>query len=235
VVEELRQNSKVPIGFPVLDEAIGGGLPRGINVLLLGPPISSKEIFSKKFTHVGILEGDACIFTTTDRTAEEQEREFSELNMGIEEAKKEERIVFIDMYSKTVGLETEEIPYIKRASSIMDLSGYNVIVRDLLKEFWMRHKPVRFVFDTLTSLFTYNKPETVSRFLHALFGRLRASQSNGLFLFDRETHPQEVEHILMTLVDGVLEMKKEGGEDYVRYLARRESSLTTNWFRYQID
>ncbi|RLG42742.1 MAG: hypothetical protein DRO05_00220 [Thermoproteota archaeon] len=233
--EELGRNDRVATGFSSLDEAIGGGLPRGFNVLLVGPPISSKEIFSKKFTYTGILQGDACIFTTTNRTAEEQEREFSELNMSIDEAKRDGRIVFIDMFSRTIGLETEELPYIRRASSIMDLSGYNVIVRDLLKEFWMRHKPVRFVFDTLTTLFTYNKPETVSRFLHALFGRLRASRSNGLFLFDKETHPQEVEHLLITLVDGVLEMKKEGGGDYIRYLGRRGVSFTTDWLKYQMD
>ena len=211
-------------GFKVLDEKLSGFFGRGKNILVFGPPMSGKKFFSKTFVYRGLLNGEACIFTCTNNTAEGESRQFTEFGYRVGEFEEEGLLVYVDFYSKTVGLKCEEKKHVRYVSSMMDLTGYNVAVRDLTAKFWREEKPVRLVFDSVTPLLLYNEPRTVMRFLHILFGRLKSLNIISLFLIEEGMHSSEVIVTLTSMVDGVIETKNEDGKHYVRIKSEASDS-----------
>ncbi len=57
-------------GVRGVDKILGGGIPKGNTILLLGPPGSEKYIFAYQFIIQGLREGASCLVTTsvTDHT-----------------------------------------------------------------------------------------------------------------------------------------------------------------------
>lgn len=212
--------------FETLDKRLGYFFRRGSNLLVLGPPMSGKKFFSKTFAYRGLLDGEACIFTCTNDTAENESKQFNEFGYDVKQFEAEGSLVYVDFYSKTIGLKCEEKKHVKYVSSMMDLTAYNVAVRDLTVEFWRKRKPIRLVFDSVTALLLYNEIRTVIRFLHILFGRLKNLKAISLFLVEEGMHSHEVIVTLTSMVDGVIETKNKNEKHYVKV---KSETLSLEW------
>jgi len=221
---------KAKTGFKPLDEKLDGGLDRGMNVIVLGSPLSGKKIFSKEFLYTGLLEGEACILTCTGNMAEEEHKRFEQLGMNVSEFEEKGLLRYIDFYSRTTGLQYEEKPYIKRISSIMDLTGYNVAIRDLIAEFWRQEIPMRMIFDSVSTLLLYNKFNTVARFLHALLGRLKSVGVISLYLVEEGAHEKDEITTLIAMMDGLIEMKVEDDKRFLRFKSEQKR---IDWIPYE--
>jgi len=225
-----RSTERAKTSFQPLDEKLGGGLCRGCNFLVVGSPLSGKRIFSRRFLCSGLVNGEACVLTCTRSPAEEEHNQLRDMGLDVAEFEEKGTLYYLDFYTRTTGLEYEEKPYVKRIPSIMDLTGYNVAIRDLITKFWRKEVPMRMVFDSLSTLLLYNKFNAVARFLHALLGRLRVVKATSLFLLEEGAHPNEEVTTLMAMMNGVIEMKVEGEKRFVRYKSERER---TDWIQYE--
>ena len=58
-------------GVPVLDDALGGGLPSQRAVLLTGGPGTGKTTLAMQFLQAGLSRGERCLFVSTEQTAAE--------------------------------------------------------------------------------------------------------------------------------------------------------------------
>jgi circadian clock protein KaiC len=56
--------------FPTLDPILPGGVPRGDQILISGPPGSGKTILAMQFIHEGVKKGENGIFFTLDSERE---------------------------------------------------------------------------------------------------------------------------------------------------------------------
>lgn len=54
-----------------LDAMLEGGIPEGFFVAVVGEPGTGKTVLSLHYIHQGILEGDRCIYVTTEEGAED--------------------------------------------------------------------------------------------------------------------------------------------------------------------
>ncbi|RLI26591.1 MAG: hypothetical protein DRO52_02330 [Candidatus Hecatellales archaeon] len=230
-VNTLAEASPASTGFSVLDEKLGWFFKRGRNFLVVGAPMSGKKLFSRRFLYQGLLQDEAGVLTCASNSAEKEKQSFAELGMDTSKFEEEGLLVYVDFYSKTVGLPCSESSYIKYVSSLMDLPGYNVIIRDLTTQFWRREKPLRLVFDSISTLLLYNEVKTVVRFLHVLFGRLRSVGAISLILVEEGSHPAEAMASLASIADGILETKAEEGKYYLR--ARSELG-GLEWTAYHV-
>ena len=61
---------RVSTGVPGMDELLGGGIPRGYAVLVLGPPGAGKTTFGLQFLHEGLGRGERCLLLTMEETRE---------------------------------------------------------------------------------------------------------------------------------------------------------------------
>ena len=200
---------------------------RGNNILVLGPPLSGKKTFSKRFIFDGLTKGEAGIFTCTNNTAEEESEDFFKLGFNVKSFEEKNLLVYVDFCSRNVGLKCEDTSNVRRLTSMMDLTGYNVAVRDFVVKFWKEGKPVRLVFDSVSTLLLYNELKTVVRFFHVLFGKLRNAGAIGLFLVEEGIHSTEVLTTLTSMVNAFIEIKTENEKNYVKI---RAESLNFGWF-----
>jgi len=208
-------------GCKAIDERIGG-FRRGAIILVLGPPMGGKRSICRNFITRGLRLGEGCIVSCTNMTAEQEHEEFKRiLGSDADKFLNEGRLAYIDLFSAAIGAPLEEKQYIKRIPSASDLTSYNVALRELLSSMRRRELEVRLLFDSVSTLLLYNPFQTVSRFLHVLFGKLRAMRVTGLFLLEEEAHERSVVATVMGMCNGVLRVKSEDGKRLIKYESER--------------
>jgi len=220
---------RVETGCRVIDEKIGG-FRRGAIILVLGPPMGGKRDVCRNFIARGLKLGEGCIVSCTNATAEQEHEEFKRiLGSDIDKFLEEGRLAYIDLFSSTIGLPLEEKQYIKRIPSASDLTSYNVALRELLSLMQRKRLKMRLLFDSISTLLLYNPFQTVSRFLHILFGKLRAMNVTSLFLLEEEAHERSVMVTIMGMCNGVLRIKYEDGKRLIKY---ESETARIDWTTY---
>ena len=210
---------KASSGCPLLDEKIGG-LKRGGVFLLLGPPLGGKKLFARKFVAKGLELGEGCIVSITNNTAEKEYENLKTLiGEKVSRFLNDGTLVYIDLYSRVIGIPVEEKPYFRRIPSIVDLASYNVALREVLSKMTLKEIQIRLVFDSISTLLLYNPFQTVSRFLHVLFGKLKSMNTVSLFLLEEEAHDKSQIATILGMCDGVISVKVKNGGRLVKYEA----------------
>jgi KaiC/GvpD/RAD55 family RecA-like ATPase len=79
-----------------LDEILGGGLPKGRCVLVVGSPGSGKTTFAMQFLYQGATQGERGLYVTLDEKPEQIKQNLSTFGWNIEEHERQGRLIFID-------------------------------------------------------------------------------------------------------------------------------------------
>lgn len=87
---------RLPTGVKGFDELICGGIPEGFLVAVTGEPGCGKTIFSMHFINRGLLDGEGCIYVTTEESRESILNQASQFNMDFQKAVSAGRLIIID-------------------------------------------------------------------------------------------------------------------------------------------
>lgn len=84
-------------GIPGLDELLGGGVPRGHVVLVIGAPGSGKTILCSQFIYNGAIQhGEKGVFVTLDEPREDIQAEMRPFGWDFEQLEAEDKFAFLD-------------------------------------------------------------------------------------------------------------------------------------------
>ena len=99
-------------------------------------------------------------------------------------------VFFIDAISKRTNPDVEDNERVKYISSPEDLQG----IMDQVSSITRRPKGNRaFVLDNISSLLVYNKGDSVSRFLHFLYGKAEITNASAVLVsLKDETIPKSI-------------------------------------------
>src|SRR5659263_33567 len=219
------------LGIKELDNAIGG-IRKGSNIMLIGPPMSQKEVILHSIMYHGTAINDNAIITVNTR----------EPASVILERFKENKIVLplsrigiIDCISKSVGMDAFETESIKFASSPKDLTGIGVRISEFFEDFLMKQKiqKIQLHINSLSTILMYSNIQTVFRFMHVFTGRIKAAGALGIFVVDSGMHDDHTIVALKQLFDGIIEIKEENDKNYIRTVGL--SSKPTPWLEYEVE
>ena len=87
---------RLKTGVEGIDKLLEGGIPEGFFVAITGEPGCGKTIFSIHFIYQGVLDGDKCIYVTTEESRESIMRQAAQFNMNFEKAIEEKKLIVID-------------------------------------------------------------------------------------------------------------------------------------------
>ena len=125
---------KVGTGIPELDQLIGGGIPKGFNVLIVGRPGTGKTILGLQYLYEGAKKGENGLYITVDANSNLVREQGQVFGWDIKELEADKKICILD------------VPLNMRQR----LSIFNLI-QSKIKEYNVK----RIVFDSLSS-FIFN-------------------------------------------------------------------------------
>ncbi|MCK4938587.1 MAG: recombinase RecA, partial [Methanosarcinales archaeon] len=187
------------LGIEKLDENIKG-VRGGSNIMIIGPPMSGKEIIVNNIVYKGLKIGGAAVIVTTQEPGENVVDWFSYNNMEIPL----DHLGIVDCVTKTLGLPSSDTATIRRVSSPVDLTGIGVKISQFREEFWMK-KNIRktwLCINSLSTILMYSNIQTVFRFLHVFTGRVKAADAIGIYVVEDGVHDNQAVATLKQLFDG---------------------------------
>jgi len=223
--------SDYTLGIKELDDAIGG-IRKGSNIMLIGPPMSGKEAILNHIMYNGAVNNENAIITVTTRESAVHILEwFKEHDLNLPMS----RIGIIDCVTKTLGGASIESENIKIASSPVDLTGIGVKISQFFEEFFMKKntQKIQLYINSLSTILMYSNIQTVFRFLHVFTGRIKAAGALGIYVIESGMHDDQAVATLKQLFDGMIEIKSVEDKNFIRVVGI--SPKPTPWFEYEID
>ncbi len=93
----MSATSRTLTGIPGLDEILGGGIPQGRVVLVVGGPGSGKTILSTQFLVNGVKNyGENATFVSLDESKQHYYSEMSKFGWDLAKLEQEHKFVFVD-------------------------------------------------------------------------------------------------------------------------------------------
>ena len=222
--------SDYTLGIKELDDAIGG-INKGSNIMLIGPPMSGKEAILNHIMYHASKHENAVITVTTREPAGHILEWFQENKLTLPLSK----IGIVDCVTKTLGGSALENEHIKIASSPVDLTGIGVKISQFFEEFFMKKniRKIQLHINSLSTILMYSNIQTVFRFLHVFTGRIKAAGALGIYVIESGMHDEQAIATLKQLFDGMIEIKSENDKNLIRIVGL--SSKPTPWFEYEIE
>ncbi|MCE8423013.1 MAG: recombinase RecA [Candidatus Methanoperedens sp.] len=218
-------------GIKELDAEIGG-IKKGSNIMLIGPPMSGKEVILYNIMYHGAVRNENAVISVTTRESANNIIEwFKENNLILPMS----RIGIVDCVIKTLGGAVNENESIKIASSPVDLTGIGVKISQFFEEFFMKKniKKNQLHINSLSTILMYSNIQTVFRFLHVFTGRIKAAGAIGIYVIESGMHDDQSIATLKQLFDGMIEVKIENDRNFLRMVGL--SPKPTRWLEYEIE
>jgi len=223
--------SDYTLGIKELDNAIGG-IRKGSNIMMIGPPMSGKEVILYYIMYHGsAVTENAVIMVTTRESATHILDWFKEHRLVLPLT----RIGIVDCVTKTLGGAAVETENIKIASSPVDLTGIGVKISQFFEEYVMKKniRKTQLHINSLSTILMYSNIQTVFRFLHVFTGRIKSAGALGIYMIESGMHDEQSIATLKQLFDGMIEVKSENDKNYIRIVGL--SPKPTPWFEFEID
>ncbi len=218
--------------FPGSSKLVEGAVPPS-SMLLMGSSGIGKTIFSKQFLYNGLLQGESCIYVSTDESTEEIARSMKILGFDVGPFAKTGAFRVVDCYSWKLEQPSDAKYMVSNPSNLLGVLKAIDEAGDSLEHF-------RLVLDSitgLTSICEHSLLEIV-RFLQVLVARIRASSSSAIFIVVPEAHDPQLVHHFRLIFDGLLEMKEDESSEQIKRLFRifslKGAQHKTTWTPFEI-
>ncbi len=230
----IRSNSfekvqRVKTGVPGLDFLLQGGVPRSANVLLMGAPGSGKTTLSRQIVYNSLKRGMKVIYITTSEPPSNIKKQMDVMGWPIQ---KEDKIIFIDCYSWRISnTQREDAKY--QLSNINRLNELDQLFRKALEEIKMNKDGI-VIFDSLSDLLLHTEEKSVFKLVQLITGRIKAVESNGIFLIESGIHDERQVATINYIMDGTIEMRIYEDRRQMRIKRMTDTVHPLQWIDFEI-
>ncbi len=189
-----------------LDDVLGGGLPIGSCILLLAPPVIETHLFCLEFIYRGLVNDEPGLVVSMNYSPEELKVKALKYGWVLVQGEQKGILRWVDGYSYNVNKDVKSSDTIKRIGGSIALSDLTIGITQAQQEFHTKSDHYRYVLDSLSTLFIYNNPNVIYRFMRAIIPKLRMSGGIGFLLLGSGMHDPQIEMTLRYMVDGTLQL-----------------------------
>lgn len=231
LAHELKEE-KAKSGHPRLDDLLYGGIPFGKQVLVMGPPFIGKETLTNNFLLEAVTKGIPVLILTTDSSTTDIIDEMTYILPDVNKYIEKGLIKFVDAYSKAMGMEGDDVPWITVVDHPTDYKGINKAIGEFTESCKAQGKMWRMVVRSVSALVTLSDPTTSYRFLQNLTGRAKKDKAIVMYLLDKGMHNEQEIQTLGHLMDGAIECKTDGIKTFlaIQGICDVQSRM---WIQYQ--
>lgn len=204
--------------------------PEKYAILLLGPPGVGKFEYCLDLAWHYLTREESVVYITTERSPEEvKERAMSmRIDLGRHEGTS---LIFVDAFSWSVGRKYDAGYTVENPSNLNELNIKIKKAVDILSP------PRRLIFDSISPLFLHNPTEAVTKFFQVLVSRTKTDYGSILCTLQDGVHNPRAVNTLIYLVDGLIEMEYEEGQQLMRKLRihhLRGVRVDQSWKRFDV-
>jgi CheY-like chemotaxis protein/KaiC/GvpD/RAD55 family RecA-like ATPase len=230
-----EQISFVPSGIPALDREMGGGLPKGANILMIGALGRGKSSFARKFLAEGLVRDEKALYITVDDDPKIARAELNKLIKNkLPELEASDQFRLIDAYSWSAGeikvmekYKIETVLSLDQLSSLVSQAGADI------GQSVQKKSGGRRVIDSISSFFVNFELPAVQRFLTQIS---RTSISFGgvtsLFIVEEGAVNEQVLNNIRYHMDGILEFREEAGKKKLRVVNMKWGTFSKEWINW---
>jgi KaiC/GvpD/RAD55 family RecA-like ATPase len=185
-------------GFQHLEQMMGGPLPRGASILLIGDAGSGKTILSYQLLHDELESGRLCALLSYDSFPEDVQARMTDFGWDIISHLRKGRLKIIDCYSSLAGQGEGAI------KDPSDLTELNIQITAFIAK--AKGSPVTVVLDSLTPIFNGVDEKQAINFIQTIGAKVK--KTGGLFIetASKGAIPDDAAAKLKTMADGVIEL-----------------------------
>jgi KaiC/GvpD/RAD55 family RecA-like ATPase len=197
----------VRFGCAPVDHLLRDGLRKEMTVLLEGPACVEKEVLASLFIGESLKKKGCAIIVSTRCSTECIKRSLEVSGIDIAELEKEERLIFVDWYSRF----TERITSIDISGNVMKVSNdlTNLAVGlDMALRKASKNTHVRMVLDIASPTIITEGFDRVHEFLNSVRAKMKNHSCTGLVLLNPDMHSNDQTSILEEIFDGTMCMER---------------------------
>ncbi len=235
--EEIFKLTQIPTGVEILDKMLGGGLPKGSNILLIGPLGRGKSTFARRFIAEGLSRGEKCLFVAVDDDPILVRSELKKMTRTVSaELENNNALRFVDAYTWTSAEKRPQEKY--RIEGVLNLEQLSDLIsragNDIGQSVQLKSGGRRVV-DSISSLFVNFELPAVQRFLSQIgHTALAFGGVTTLFVLEEGSVSEQIVNNIKYLMDGVLEFKEDLGKKRIRVSSMKWFKFGNEWFNWQL-
>ncbi len=177
--------------------------PEYCSLLLSGPPGVGKLDYMLAALGTYLEEGHKVLFVCVDVSPREV------LNYAAQGGTDVQRhlgksLLFVDCFSPSISEEVDERKGVILVSSFSNLEGIGMALTKACQQLGL---PAKILFYTISTLFLHNSPQALSKFYQIISSRVRTQIGLILYGSHEGVNEERQEKLLMSLVDGLMEMR----------------------------
>ncbi len=197
----------IATGIEGFDDLIGGGFPPGTCILLITQPIIESRLFCLEYIYKGLLVDEPGMIITMDYSPESLKIRALQYGWILSRGEENKLLRWVDGYSLNAKKDVKSTDTIKRIGGSIALSDLTIGMSQIQRDFHQIKDYYRFIFDSLSTLFIYNDPNTIYRFLRVIISKLRMSGGVGFFTLGERMHDPQIEMTLRYMMDGTIQIE----------------------------
>ena len=201
VLSDVTKAKLLNTGVPGFDVSIGGGVPDGSLILLLGEPGSGFDIFGLQMLHEQAKAGKKIFYVSVDKPPSEVELEMMTFGWDISTYKSIGSWTYVDAYSaKYASLEDHSSPVISWDKGLLNLlrTKFINLVAKSTQSFTL--------IDTLSHLLLdYDDDQVRDLVEHLTNNVVRKVGGVHMLLMVKGMHDPKIETLFSHLADGVID------------------------------
>lgn len=227
-VSAALQVPKLVTGIQVLDKVLPSGMPSTSATLILSDPGAGEENLLAHFVSQQIQSAKPVVYVTLDNFPANI-RQIVQTQTG--GALDWSSLIFVDCYSKTVGVESEEAETVDPEN----LSAISIAISDIISK-----KAISLiVIDSFNTLIRKRGVRSAIELLRVLVARARQARCLCFVTMNRKAFHPAIVASAQDIVDGVIELKTEESAEGIarslRVLKMLGAKHLTTWMPYDIS
>lgn len=207
---------KVGSGIARLDDLMIGGFPASSNILLSGPPYSSKLLVANQFIANSLYSGSPTIIVSLDRDIRILRESLETLGVNVQAYEQKGMLKFVDAYSRNIQMESND----NKAAIIENAGNMSLFLKtmdSLCSSMVSTMGRYRMVFFSLTAWITQSSDDkNFTRALQHFSQRRKMEKATTLYLIEDGIFDKSLYENMNYFMDGSLEFRNEGSAEYLR-------------------